>query len=118
MSVEDLNVIDIISVSRDTNEVTLTISDHLDWSNVREHSLLLQEKINAYLRFIESGELQTKYPPSIGRRPIILVVSKFQPDEGAQVFLQKVSVILENAGITFHIQVGLKNMDSFGTPPG
>ena len=55
MSVDQTKIIDIISKSKD-GEIVLTISDHLDWKNLQEHLLLLQEKINTYLTFLESKE--------------------------------------------------------------
>ncbi|WP_407059149.1 DUF6572 domain-containing protein [Ralstonia syzygii subsp. celebesensis] len=37
--------------------------------NSEEHLLLLQEKINCYLRFIESGEIYNSFPSAEGRSP-------------------------------------------------
>lgn len=37
--------------------ITLTLSDHLDWSEIGEHSLYLQQKINTYIQYIESGNI-------------------------------------------------------------
>ncbi|WP_346426369.1 DUF6572 domain-containing protein [Bacillus cereus] len=31
------------------------IIDHLDWENTLQHLTLLQDKINAYVSFIENG---------------------------------------------------------------
>lgn len=47
------------------------ISDHLDWDDELEHIHALQEKINAYLRFVESGEILGKYPQAAGKTPVI-----------------------------------------------
>ena len=55
MSVENSQVIDAISINPQ-DVVVLTISDHLEWDEENEHLLLLQNKINAYLGVIESGE--------------------------------------------------------------
>jgi len=41
MSVEQPEVIDIVSTDRFTGEVVLTVSDHLDWSDSTAHQLLL-----------------------------------------------------------------------------
>jgi hypothetical protein len=58
MSVEQRKIIDFVGVDEEANEVILTISDHLEWDNPKsDHLLLLQDKINDYLAFIESGEL-------------------------------------------------------------
>jgi hypothetical protein len=57
VSVEENAVIDIISISRETEQAVLTISDHLDWSDTIAHQILLKKKFNAYLAFVESGEI-------------------------------------------------------------
>ena len=62
MSVEQADTIDFISVSSDGKEVELTVSDHMDWSNVDRHIALLQSKIYRYLDFVASSELLQKYP--------------------------------------------------------
>ena len=53
MSILEENVID--STSIENGILILTISDHLKWDN--EHLFLLQEKINSYLQYIESGQI-------------------------------------------------------------
>ena len=57
MSVEQPDVVDIISTDKQTGHVVLTISDHLDWSSSKQHQMILQAKFNRYLAFVESGEL-------------------------------------------------------------
>lgn len=42
MSIEQADVIDAIVVDKETGQVVLTISDHLEWGD--DHLLLLQEK--------------------------------------------------------------------------
>nr|WP_211171156.1 DUF6572 domain-containing protein [Bacillus sp. DNRA2] len=37
------------------------IADHLDWENELQHLKLLQDKINAYISFIESGQVYSVY---------------------------------------------------------
>ena len=68
MGVQNTNEVDIIGINKETGICTLTIIDSLDWRNEEEHLLLLQEKINVYLSFIESGEIYTTYTPSKGRK--------------------------------------------------
>jgi hypothetical protein len=93
MAVDNTNVVDFISTKDDTNEVYLTISDHLDWSSVMDHLLLLQEKINAYLGFIESGDLYTQYPLAYGKQIVINVVGKYDLTEEAIEFYAEASVV-------------------------
>ena len=44
-----------------------------------EHLLLLQEKLNSYLAFIESGEIYESYPRAMGRQLVIDLVLKHSP---------------------------------------
>ena len=82
----------------------LTISDHLEW-DTGEHVLRLQEKLNAYLRFIESGELVQRYPAAEGRTAQIAVACKHAPDTLGENFLSRASALLSDAGIVLTYEV-------------
>ena len=60
MSVKNVNVIDFVSIDLNT-DVALTISDHLEWDDNNEHLLILQNKINTYISFVESGGIYEQY---------------------------------------------------------
>jgi hypothetical protein len=99
MSIEQTGTIDFVSIDKASGEVRLTISDHLDWDKTEgQHLLLLQEKLNAYLRFIESGELYQKYPETNERPVIIQITSKFPMSKKAEVFFEKAAGAIDNAG--------------------
>ncbi|MBZ2205926.1 DUF6572 domain-containing protein [Massilia soli] len=98
MTVEQTNKVDLISVDPKTDEVVMTISDHLDWADKATHLLLLQEKINSYLAFIESGEILDSYPNAKGRPVVIDVVFKHEIDPEAGDFLAIATEIVEAAG--------------------
>jgi uncharacterized metal-binding protein YceD (DUF177 family) len=61
MSILDTNKIDGIGKSKNENKIALMIADHLDWENELQHLTLLQDKINAYITFIESGQVYNVY---------------------------------------------------------
>lgn len=99
MSIEQTGTIDIVNVDRDSGDLLLTVSDHLPWDEGEgQHLLLLQEKLNAYLRFIESGELARKVPEASGRHIVINVAGKFPLSEKAQAFFEKAGVAIRAAG--------------------
>ncbi|HWY67504.1 MAG TPA: DUF6572 domain-containing protein [Terriglobales bacterium] len=112
MSVDQPRVIDFTGVDKATGEVILTISDHLDWSNSNEHQLMLQEKINWYLAFIESGEILTSYPDSRGRPVVINVVFKHKPDQHGQRFLAKAKNVVESAGFSLRHEIFADSYDN------
>jgi hypothetical protein len=98
MAVDNPGVIDAIGADRTTGEVVLTIADHLEWDDGNEHLLVLQEKINRYLGFIEAGELLANYPSAQGKPVRIDVVCKYPPSEAGERALTLASGIIERAG--------------------
>jgi hypothetical protein len=116
MAVTDPDVIDLIGIDRNSGAVVLTIADHLDWSAPLLHLGALQEKLNAYLRFIDSGELSQSYPEAAGRRIEIEVALQHPLDPLGVQFFAEVGPMVREAGI------GLKHRtldadDPSGPPP-
>ena len=105
MSVEQTDVVDVISFDKDTGHVVLTISDHLDWSDTVAHQTMLQAKFNKYLAFVESGEILEKYPDSQGRPVAFKVVFKFRPDAEGRKFLARAGKVIETAGFSLRHEV-------------
>ena len=100
MSVEQTNVIDFIGINNETGYVILTISDHLAWTGQdAEHISVLQEKLNAYFRFVESGEIYQSYPKARGRQILIDIVGKYPPNDFACEFLAYAEDVAKSAGI-------------------
>jgi CRP-like cAMP-binding protein len=105
VSVEQLDVVDIISTEKNTGHVILTISDHLDWSDTARHQFILQEKINKYLAFVESGEILESYPDAKGRPITFKVVFKFSPDAKGFEFLTRARAVVESAGFSLRDEI-------------
>ena len=100
MSVEQIEKIDFISTSPDSKGVTLTISDHLSWEEI-DHLEILQNKLNSYLHFIESGQLFVSYPNARNKELAIMVYLKFKPNSKALTFLNQSKKIIVKEGIEF-----------------
>jgi len=92
--------------TKTNGQVMLTISDHHhdSWDETW-HLQLLQDKINAYLQFIESGQLLDDYPTAVGRELIIETVMKFEANEEGTSFLEKAKEVVTKAGIGFQWRV-------------
>jgi len=105
MSVKQKNKVDFIGINEEANEVRLGISDHLDWNEPELHYQLIQDKVNAYLAFIESGEILEVYPDSKGRKVAIELKAKFEPAAFTNGFFAKLEHVLSNAGYRFRIEV-------------
>ncbi|MGB3006513.1 MAG: DUF6572 domain-containing protein [Chitinophagaceae bacterium] len=103
MSVENKNIIDIVSIDEEDNAV-LTITDHLEWDIENEHLLILQDKINSYLGAIEGGELYTNYPNAENKNIIIRVVALHNPNEEGEIFLERVKKVIEEGGYSFQFK--------------
>lgn len=96
MTIENTSIVDAIGTDKVTGAVHLTITDHLPWDTA--HLRLLQEKINLYLGFIESGEIFSSYPNAKGAPLVIDVFTKFRPSEDAVRFLKQAEAVAANYG--------------------
>ncbi|HEX3855742.1 MAG TPA: DUF6572 domain-containing protein [Verrucomicrobiae bacterium] len=105
MSLEQTKVIDFISVGKKTGIVNLTLVDPLDWSDEGRHLILLQDKINAYLQFIESGEIEQTYPASVGQKRSINIVAQHEPTKEGFRLLSLIQGSIEGAGFGFKFEL-------------
>ena len=101
MSVVETDNIDAIGMDKEMQRVFLTIIDPLLWDDDNVHLFTLQEKINTYLYFIESGELQKALPDSKGFDIAIELILKHMPNQQAITFFDKTMQILLDKGIIF-----------------
>jgi hypothetical protein len=101
MAVDNPDVVDAIGTERATDIVVLTISDHLEWDSDNQHLEALQEKINKYLEFIQSGQLFESYPQAVGKSLRIDVICKYPPTRAAKRFLTAAQEVIKRAGWSF-----------------
>ena len=106
MSVEQRRVVDAVGISKQDGQVILTIADHLPWTPDNEHLLILQDKINDYVAFVESGEIYDSYPQARGRKIEIQVVCQYPPSGEGVRFLELARETVRKAGLhfSFHTQ--------------
>ena len=101
MSVVDTDSIDAIGLDKEARRVFLSIIDPLVWDNENVHLFTLQEKINTYLHFIESGELLKALPDAAGFDIAIELILKHMPTDEAITFFDKTMQILFDKGVVF-----------------
>lgn len=101
MSVVETDVIDAIGLEKEAQRVFLSIVDALVWDAENVHLYTLQEKINTYLHFIESGELDRALPDGKGFDIAIELILKHMPSDQAINFFDKTTQILLDKGIIF-----------------
>ena len=104
VTIDNPDTVDLIGTEKASGKIVLTISDHLAWGD-EAHLSALQDKINTYLSFIESGEIYQQYPEARGQEIRIEAVMKFAPDKNGLEFLQRAAEIVEIAGfgLSFHV---------------
>lgn len=114
MTIENTQSIDFISLNEKQGIVHLFITDHLDWNMGEAKLKILQDKINFYLSFIESGEMTLSYPNAVTLNPVISLVSQYEVTKEEKDFLLKVTAIIEDAGYSFewkHFDLQAKEID-------
>ena len=85
---------------------SFAISDHLAWDeNEGTYLELLQDKFNAYVRFIESGEPLRKFSQVEGKFVVIDLVSKFDLSDRAELLIGRASKAIRNAGFRLQHRV-------------
>jgi hypothetical protein len=99
MTVEQPDVVDFVARDGATKTILLVVSDHLVWDEVNEHLFCLQEKLNTYFRFVESGELAEKYPDIADHKITIEIVLEHSPPDTANWFFEKARGASEAAGL-------------------
>jgi hypothetical protein len=104
MSIEQKDVIDSLGIDNSTGEAVLTMFDPLEWSG-HEHLLLLQEKLNTYLAFVESGEIFDTYPDAKDSKIRIDLTCRYNPNEKGINFLNQVKGVIEGTGMKFNYQI-------------
>lgn len=111
MAIDDVNIVDGLAVDAKKGTLYLLLTDHLPWEGEetlaeRDHLLLLQEKINAYVSFIEGEQYKSNYPNVIIKTVIIEIHFQYEISENCQHFLQAVQGQLEQYAIQIQAQIG------------
>jgi hypothetical protein len=105
MAIDKTKTIDAIGIDRISGNVILSIFDEMDWTNSNEHLYKIQEKLNSYLSYVESGEICKSYSKAQGKKCEIYIVFKHSPSQHEIEFLSKFDKVIENAGVAFGWQV-------------
>jgi hypothetical protein len=104
MALADPDKIDFIGIAPD-GYCVLTIADDLDWSEPEQHITALKEKLNTYVDFIRSGEIENAYPAGRDNELKILVALRDQPPTTGVEFFTTAKQTITALGIEFSWQV-------------
>ena len=109
MSVVDDNTVDGIALTDDNEGIVLLLSDHLDWDDEYNHLLILQEKLNAYIYFLEEKQYEEIYSNANIVYGIIDIHFLHKITKNVKKFLKSVQVQLEELGITMQYSITEEN---------
>lgn len=104
MTILDEGTIDMVSVSGE--EVVLRVIDHLDWTDENDHLYKLQEKMNGYIEFVESGQIYEVKESYRDKKIVVCVALKFSYPSSVEFFFKGVEELLHKNGIIFRVDVG------------
>lgn len=104
MAIDNPKTIDGMAIDRERNALVLLLTDHLAWEDPEapselEHLELLQDKINAYISFLESGQFKESYPGEDFAMAAIQVHFKHNITENCEKFLNAVQDQVGQLGV-------------------
>src|SRR6266496_3780446 len=104
MALEDTKSIDLVCKG-DANTVVLVVTDSLDWSEIKTHLYLLQEKLSSYCTYVENGQLYADFPAMRDARPVIEHIYFHAPPSETVGFFDRLGLALDERGILFKSHV-------------
>lgn len=111
MAIDNTNVIDGMAIDRENTALRLLLTDHLQWVesadtiSEHDHLLMLQEKVNAYISYIETEQFKIKYPDVDFKMAIIDIRFKYDITENCEKFLQAVQDQIGQYGIKIEARI-------------
>jgi hypothetical protein len=108
VGLENPNKLDTIGTETITGDLVLILFDAWEWESEQQalyrHLLALQDKLNAYLAFIESGQLREMYPNSAGQKIRIDIITRFASPEIVGRFLDQARTVAAQLGVTITLR--------------
>ena len=94
LNIEKTNTIDGIAYDENDLKLVLLLADGMDWHDEKNHLLLLQEKINNYIAYIEEKQYLQKYS---NVRPIIMLPLEEVSEENIGKCIKETLEVAKNA---------------------
>lgn len=95
LNIERTNTIDGIAYNEKDLKLVLLLADGMDWHDEKNHLLLLQEKINNYISYIEGKQYLQKY--SNVEQIEIQIKFLFKETDNCRKFLEQVEKIISTS---------------------
>lgn len=94
-NVEKTNVLDAIAYDEKNSKLIMLLSDGMDWHDEPRHLLLLRDKINHYIAYIESKQYLESY--SNIEQIEIQIRFLFKETDNCKKFLREVTKIISTS---------------------
>ena len=110
MAIDNPNTVDGMAIDRERNALVLLLTDHLAWGrpdapDELEHLQLLQDKVNAYISFLESGQFKESYLGENFAMAVIEIHFKHPITENCEKFLNAVQDQVGQLGVKIEARV-------------
>lgn len=106
LNIEKTDIIDGLAYDKESFTLILLLADGMDWLDENRHLLLLQEKLNTYIGYIDTKQYAEKYPEV---RKIELRVSfLFKEPDMCRYLLERAEMVLADifGDVEFKIEYG------------
>lgn len=111
MQLAEADTVDYLGLEKETGYIVLTLIDDCDWENELQHLAMLQNKINRYFDFVDSGEVYDEAVKVLGREigratPVkISILAQYEPIGEGLRFLQHVKNVARSANVMVTFKV-------------
>ena len=112
MAIDNTNIIDGIGIDESRSAVCLLLADHLKWEqddnslSEYDHLMLLQDKINAYIAYLESKQYTQQYPNVVFEMAVIEIHFNYDISDNCEKFLNAVQDQIGQYGIKIEAHIG------------
>lgn len=111
MAIDNTKVIDAVGIDNGRNAICLLLTDHLTWENDSslseyDHLMLLQEKINSYMAYLETRQYEEQYPHKKFAMAVIEIHFKYEITANCDKFLNTVQSQTAQYGIKIEAHIG------------
>lgn len=111
MALDNTKIIDGIAIDKNSKSVCLLLTDHLAWSgndalSEYDHLMLLQDKMNAYISYLETRQYEEQYPEEEIVMATIEIHFKYDITENCEKFLNTVQTQIEQYQIKIEACIG------------
>lgn len=99
------DVIDALGYDPKSDVFVLAMFETRAWDGSIQRVTELQNKIDAYLQYIDSGQLWEAQPDAVGKRVRLELRCLYPPDEGIRRFTSDAAEFLRPRGIDFLVKL-------------